>query len=925
MISQAEIRIYPKEIRLEVGKTRTVTAVALDTTGNYIPNRRFNWTEASRSQAAAIRQSIEGNTESNNSRYSRNLGEITGLRQGSAFFVAELNGVFSERVEVTVVDPAADPVAVIKGDNETSSDGAIHVRTGEAVEVNADDSLGTASVEWLWGDGDRTSGLLSATHAFLYAGNYSVTLRVTNSLGIIDESSVTVIVTDHPPPVRTFLVTSMSQLRAAYDQCTGGEHIIIPAGTVLSGSVELPHREFSDFVTIRSSAAMPGLAVRVAKDHRGLAVLRGSHPNEIPMVIRNRASKIRISGLKFEPFPGGNDTLQNYYLLQVGEAFGQASIDDNPQRIIIEHCVVNPPNGSQVVHAILNDGYKVSIISSWLGNIKTYGSQDSQAVFSLDGRGAHVYNNTFFEAASESIIYGGATNQIDGIVPTNIEFRRCVFTKSVAWRSLPPNSDGDTLNVKSLFETKNARRLYVEASEFSNHWDASRSQYYSIVVKSTADTPGGEQGSPWSVSEEIVFQNNRVSHINGALAIAREFTSPGVVYDTLKPQDIRFINVLFDDLTFGRWGSDRGWAIFVAGADDLQIRNTTLIDAIDKVDEEYELLLALNSVNSYRPVIKDSILPLNYYGIRNTCGEGIAAMNVGTSGWFDTTTGSSCAATSDQSPGEWTIEGNIFPKMRSIHYPNSYPSGNAYPENYSGVGMERYRNCHISIAFDPCKTYVTDFALRADSHFRGTASDGSDPGINSALLAERLRCTASGDTRSCIEGSGVEPPPPTPIPTPGGGLEGDITPRTTGDGGLLTNDLLLLREFVAGLVTPAPGTNEFQRIDVAPYESRGDGRLNAADIAVARQYISGILPSQPAGGPMVPTTQSGAQFWDGFNEIEPGTLIFERDWPALLAEWFEYAFQTRNVVENIMIRSPDQLRLNKTGADPAPVGFAPPS
>ncbi|MCV4821038.1 hypothetical protein OFM15_33680, partial [Escherichia coli] len=74
----------------------------------------------------------------------------------------------------------------------------------------------------------------------------------------------------------------------------------------------------------------------------------------------------------------------------------------------MQHCVINPPDDVDVVHAVLNDGYKVSLISNWIGNVKTNGGQDSQAVVSFDGRGAHVYHNNFFEAASENVMYGGA-------------------------------------------------------------------------------------------------------------------------------------------------------------------------------------------------------------------------------------------------------------------------------------------------------------------------------------------------------------------------------------------------------------------------------------------------------------------------------------------------------------------------------------
>jgi hypothetical protein len=764
--AQQQVKVYPATIRLDKGKTRTITAIALDSSGGYMPNQTFTFSRATGNAAtASVRRSPEGDTESNNSRFSKNLGEISGLASGQATFIATLNGVNSNAVTVNVVDPADAPLSVIRGDNEAENNTTIRARVGEAIEVNAENSQGVKVTEWFWGDGDRTSDLISATHAYLAAGTYQLKLRITNSTGQVAESTVSVIITNHPPPTRTFTVTTAAALLAAYNQCTGGEEIVIPAGTVITGHMELPARNFSDFVTIRSSAVMPDMAVRVSPTQTDLVTFRGSFANESPLLIKNRASRIRLSGIKFDPYNGSSDTVPNYYLLEIGQAFGQTTIADNPSRIILDHCVVNPPNNIQVVHAILNDGYKVSIIASWLGNIKTFGSQDSQAIFGLDGKGAHVYNNTYFEAASESIIYGGAGNQIDGLVPTNIEFRRCVFTKPLSWRGLR-NSAGDSINEKNLFETKNARRVYVEGSLFSNHWDALRSQYNSITMKSASDYPGGGQGSPWAVSEEFVFENNRVSHVNGGVAVVRDFYRPGLVYDALKPQHMRFVNMLFDDHTFGRWGVDRSWVFYMAGVDDLSVKHITVVDANETIDETHEMLLRLNSVTSFRPEIMDSILPLNYYGIGNTCGDGMAAMNVGTSGWFDQATGSSCGATSGPNAGTWKIAGNVFPKMRSSHSANAYPANNLYPANYTATGMQAYRNCGSSASADPCDANISDFALRGDSLYKNKATDGTDPGINSALLTERVRCTTSGDTRTCITGAGGPPPPPPPTPTP---------------------------------------------------------------------------------------------------------------------------------------------------------------
>ncbi|MFZ1702492.1 MAG: PKD domain-containing protein [Pyrinomonadaceae bacterium] len=745
---QTDIKVYPTDLRVNVGETATFTALAFEE-GTYLANKKFSFVRvAGRRAVASVRNSPEGNTEGPNSYSSHNLAEVLGTSPGPAIFVARAGNAQSPPVTVTVVDPAAPPDAVIHEGSGGNVVNTILARTGEAIEVDAGGSSGVDKIEWFWGDGDRTGDILSATHAYLVAGTYQLRLKITNQLGTTAEAVVTVIVTPFPPPARTFIVTTIPQLLNAYSQCKGGEHIVIPSGTVLIGEIELPARDFSDFVTIRSGGETADLPVRVDPHQITYATLKGGHPGEIPLTIKNKASKIRLSGLKFEPFSETDDTIRNYYMLQIGEAFAQRTAADNPSQIIVDHCVIDPPDNIQVVHGILNDGYRVAIISSWLGNIKTYGGQDSQAVFSVDGRGAHVYNNTFFEAASESIMYGGADNRIEGLVPTNIEFRRCVFSKRLGWRNLRPNSVGDTINIKNLFETKNARRVYVEGSLFSNHWDAGRSQYFALLIKSTADRPGGGQGSPWAISEDIIFENNRISHINGAMAVTREFSDPDIIYDPRKPRNIRAINSLFDDLTFGRWGTARSWSFYIAGVDGFSLKHISVIDAMETPDEPAELMVSLGSINIYGLEIIDSILPLNFYGIRNSCGEGVAALNVATSGWFDPVSGSSCSAVS--SAGKWNVVGNVIPRLRTAPVTQAYPTSNHYPANYSEIGMIRYRTCNGTFLTEPCEGPVDNFGLNDDTRFKGTATDKTDPGVNVEVLNERIRCTRTGDTSPCL-------------------------------------------------------------------------------------------------------------------------------------------------------------------------------
>lgn len=86
----------------------------------------------------------------------------------------------------------------------------------------------------------------------------------------------------------------------------------------------------------------------------------------------------------------------------------------------------------------------------------------------------------------------------------------------------------------------------------------------------------------------------------------------------------------------------------------------------------------------------------------------------------------------------------------------------------------------------------------------------------------------------------------------GRGFEGDLAVRPTGDGVYRANDVEVSRLLVAGGPFN-PNTNEFERADVAPYETRGDGQLRANDFQLIKNYVAAIAQQQPAGGPDTPT------------------------------------------------------------------------
>ena len=86
--------------------------------------------------------------------------------------------------------------------------------------------------------------------------------------------------------------------------------------------------------------------------------------------------------------------------------------------------------------------------------------------------------------------------------------------------------------------------------------------------------------------------------------------------------------------------------------------------------------------------------------------------------------------------------------------------------------------------------------------------------------------------------------------------EADVSSRPTGDGSILSNDVVQIRRFLNGTHTPDQTTDEFQRADSSPIATRGDGKILSDDVVQARRYQNGTNTKRAAGGPM---TQSLAR------------------------------------------------------------------
>lgn len=771
-MAQQTLKLYPSTLRVTKGKSKTVTAVYKNSSGVQV-NVPISFNSSNLSVATATNDIDDGG-------FSDNLASIKALTSGTAIVTATYNGLTSNSISVLVDDPAATPIAQIHGDNDSSGGLTITTKVGEPIEINAESSQGIDSIEWNWGDSDKTFDTLSATHSYLQSGTHNLNLKIKNSSGATAIATVSIIVQDFAPPTNTYTVTTAQELINAYNQCNGGEHIVIPSGITIIGHIELPNRNFSDYVTIRASGNMPDIRNRISPNDSNLVVIKGQFTNVPTLKIKSNVSKLRFIGIKFEPVQ--QTTTDQFSIIEVGE-LNQTSLSTNPQKIIFQHTVMNPPNNTMVRHGMANEGYKVAVISSWYGNIQVACIpnsgcfSDSNAIYSINGRGSHVYNNSYIEASSENILYGGDTVRVDGHTPTNIEIRRNYFYKRPDWKPNPV----PLYNIKNLIEFKFARRVYLEGNVFKNHWlGADGGQAHGININGIVEVE-----SPWTVSEDIIFENNKIINVPSGVLLSTNNGTGVSGYDGRKSNNIRFKNILFDE--FNADGPKR-----------LAIANRVeyaLFDHVTQIDQNLTAvqLLTFATQNNYGFQMTNSIVGMGTeYQIISYGRFGRCALNHGTNGTNDTLP---CNPN-----GLWNVSNNIFVRYNTDPIINPPSNNCSNPVGFNQVGFVDLAN--------------GDYRLSSN---RSCYQGQPDPGANIPLLNERTQCTVSGIGTSCSMVSTQIPYPGANIPSITSTIEAENFDR--GGQGVAYNDTF------GNTGSSAYRTNPIEQVDIQQRATASNGYI----------------------------------------------------------------------------------------------------
>jgi PKD repeat protein len=122
-------------------------------------------------------------------------GDVTGTCGNTIYSSGDQNdaSIIGFRILLPNISPAVDA-----GSDQTVNEGDLVAFSGSFTDPNTGD---THTIEWDFGDGCTTSGTLTPTHTYADDGTYTVTLTITDDLGLSGSDTLSVTVNNVEPTV----------------------------------------------------------------------------------------------------------------------------------------------------------------------------------------------------------------------------------------------------------------------------------------------------------------------------------------------------------------------------------------------------------------------------------------------------------------------------------------------------------------------------------------------------------------------------------------------------------------------------------------------------------------------------------------------------------------------------------------------------
>jgi hypothetical protein len=351
----------------------------------------------------------------------------------------------------------------------------------------------------------------------------------------------------------TYGVNAGGNLQAAIDLAAANNPdlnhlIVLQAGASFTGPFTLPTRAAGTGWVILQSSAMgslprEGTRVKPSDSSHMPKILVGAGSGGT-IQTASGAHHFRFIGIEIKPADGAFI----YNLVELGA--GETSEGALPHDILFDRCYLHGDTTRGTRRGIAMNAARVAVIDSCLSAFADVGA-DSQAIAGWNGPGPFKIVNNDLEAAGQNVMFGGADPAISDLVPSDIEVRQNYFFKPLQRKTDDSNYAGTRGSVKNLLELKNARRVLIQGNIFEqNGADAQNGFAIHFTVRNQDGT------APWSVVEDVTFQQNIVRHTGSGMKILGEDD----IYPSQQTQRILIKDNLIHDVRRGNWG--RGGRIF---------------------------------------------------------------------------------------------------------------------------------------------------------------------------------------------------------------------------------------------------------------------------------------------------------------------------------------------------------------------------
>ncbi len=354
-------------------------------------------------------------------------------------------------------------------------------------------------------------------------------------------------------PTRIIRVPPGGNVQAAIERATSGDIVELQAGAVYFGTITLPNKPLTDFVTIRSSAIADLPAdKRVSPAQRSsMATIVAGMIGRPAVSAANGANHYRFVGIEFT----ASSSFYNYGLVALGSDESDAA--KLPHDIEIDRSYFHPYKTGVVRRGIALNSANTTIRNSYIEGFG-YPGEEAQGICGWSGtRNIKIINN-YIEGGAENIMFGGADPAAADLIPADIEVRANHLNKPDAW--------SEKVTVKTLFELKNAKRVQFIGNLLTNNWKGSA---FRITIRNQNNS------APFSTIEDVVIRDNIIDRSgDGINILGKDDTYPS---QTLKRLTIA--NNLFLNLA-GRNGFEgSGYFIQIADGEDVTIANNTVFNS----------------------------------------------------------------------------------------------------------------------------------------------------------------------------------------------------------------------------------------------------------------------------------------------------------------------------------------------------------